>query len=109
MPNSLALWLLWVCRDPQVCDVLGRRLAAPLANPRLGPERSRARCLPKATLHPFVGRCRAYGAWCKQALSYWELGLYVDAADGVFVVGGFGVPVTPLLVGNGEWVVMLSR
>ena len=25
MPNSLALWLLWVCRDLQVSDVLGRR------------------------------------------------------------------------------------
>jgi hypothetical protein len=55
MPNSLALWLLWVCRDLQVSDVLGRRLAAPLARPRLGPERTRARCLPKATPHPVSG------------------------------------------------------
>jgi hypothetical protein len=27
MPNSLALWLPWVCRDLQVSDVLARRLA----------------------------------------------------------------------------------
>jgi hypothetical protein len=27
MPNSLALWLLWVCRDLQVSDVLAMRLA----------------------------------------------------------------------------------
>jgi hypothetical protein len=69
MPNSLALWLLWVCRDLPVSDVLGRRLAAPLARPRLGPERSRAR---KSHTHPVSGGT-VYGACCKQARSYWEL------------------------------------
>ena len=75
MPNSLALWLLWVCRDLQVSDVLGRRLAAPLARPRLGPERTRARCLPKATPHPVSGGAALTALEWKQALSYWELAL----------------------------------
>jgi hypothetical protein len=98
MPNSLALWLLWVCRDLQVSDVLAMRLA--VVGKTTAWTGAHAGSMPtKSHTPPRVGRCRAYGAWCKQALSYWESTLYFPAAD-----PGFGPEGE---VGNGDLVVVL--